>query len=759
LVWLLNLIPYLGAGYLYATGFQGMRLMIFVWAFELAFGSPAHLVWIYFILSILGSAQLMNKDRASAIRLRQMYFKGDVKPVAPGQQASIGTGIGHADNVSKTTEIAQAAKDLNVTSVTIRRYLTEFNIETTSDENGSEVLPDQAMEELKEISILKDDDLANPKILEILEHYRDKRKNAKFSLPTLDDKARRSESLLSRMTAHEDDKSKHALEAFEYKALAAEKTLQARASQSERDDSDSSVNFAPPDAPKFSDEQPNIDNDFLSAPSTVPKFASPVSAGLTASATPAGSATSDALSISAGSAASATSTGTMTSEGSAASATSTGFMTSAGSVASPASTKPMTSAGSMTSSAAANLAASNLDSANLAAKNTSEMSDYISNINTGFSMDSEIAKIDSFVNLGASSGSQEVQNLLNQDAASNASDLKLAQAGSSLSSSTSDEASVMNLLKKEDQSTAQAEAPSLVPEIASQIASSDSLVPDVTTQYNSDPLSLPSPELTLENVNKGVSAVPNVASPYATASNVPPESRSWSMKTNVPEVNTEYKTPDTSVPEVSTQWGDSGTSVPEVNSMLQSSDAGVTDADSQWQNALTSVPEVNSQWQNPNTSVPEVSSQWQNVDTSVPEVNSQWQNSNTSVPDVSSQWQNVNANVPDISAETAKSDSNVPDIYSELTKSDQAVPNLSSELTKSDQSVPEVSSQITPTSSTFGNFESPKFSFSFDDHISGSAFGSATSAQKAIAEPHCAKCGDEKNPNFSFCLACGQSFS
>jgi len=77
------------------------------------------------------------------------------------------------------TKIAQAAKDLNVTSVTIRRYLTEFNIETTADENGIKVLPDQAMEELKEIRRLKEDGLTNPKVMEILEENRAKPKTEK----------------------------------------------------------------------------------------------------------------------------------------------------------------------------------------------------------------------------------------------------------------------------------------------------------------------------------------------------------------------------------------------------------------------------------------------------------------------------------------------------------------------------------------------------------------------------------------------------
>lgn len=70
------------------------------------------------------------------------------------------------------TKIAQAAKELGVTSVTIRRYLTEFDIETTADENGIKVLPAQAMEELCEIRKLKEEGLTNPKVLEILEEMR-----------------------------------------------------------------------------------------------------------------------------------------------------------------------------------------------------------------------------------------------------------------------------------------------------------------------------------------------------------------------------------------------------------------------------------------------------------------------------------------------------------------------------------------------------------------------------------------------------------
>lgn len=70
------------------------------------------------------------------------------------------------------TKIAQAAKDLNVTSVTIRRYLSEFNIDTTSDENGVKVLPPRSIEELKEVRRLKEEGLTNPKVMEFLEDLR-----------------------------------------------------------------------------------------------------------------------------------------------------------------------------------------------------------------------------------------------------------------------------------------------------------------------------------------------------------------------------------------------------------------------------------------------------------------------------------------------------------------------------------------------------------------------------------------------------------
>ncbi len=71
------------------------------------------------------------------------------------------------------TKIAEAAQELDVTSVTIRRYLAEFNIETQTDKNGIKILPKQAMDELREVRRLKDQEgFNNAKVLEMLEQYR-----------------------------------------------------------------------------------------------------------------------------------------------------------------------------------------------------------------------------------------------------------------------------------------------------------------------------------------------------------------------------------------------------------------------------------------------------------------------------------------------------------------------------------------------------------------------------------------------------------
>jgi DNA-binding transcriptional MerR regulator len=78
------------------------------------------------------------------------------------------------------TKIAQAAKDLNVTTVTIRRYLSEFDIATTSDDNGIKVLPDQSMKELLEVRRLKDEGMNNPQVMELLLGMREKQPPSKI---------------------------------------------------------------------------------------------------------------------------------------------------------------------------------------------------------------------------------------------------------------------------------------------------------------------------------------------------------------------------------------------------------------------------------------------------------------------------------------------------------------------------------------------------------------------------------------------------
>jgi DNA-binding transcriptional MerR regulator len=86
------------------------------------------------------------------------------------------------------TKIAQAAKELDVTSVTIRRYLSEFNIETTTDENGVKVLPPQSMDELQEIRRLKEEGMTNPQVLEYLEGQRVKSSSKSKSAAKADKK-------------------------------------------------------------------------------------------------------------------------------------------------------------------------------------------------------------------------------------------------------------------------------------------------------------------------------------------------------------------------------------------------------------------------------------------------------------------------------------------------------------------------------------------------------------------------------------------
>lgn len=68
-------------------------------------------------------------------------------------------------------------------------------------------------------------------------------------------------------------------------------------------------------------------------------------------------------------------------------------------------------------------------------------------------------------------------------------------------------------------------------------------------------------------------------------------------------------------------------------------------------------------------------------------------------------------------------------------------------------SVPELVTNPDPSIS-FGNFESPKFEFSFEDHLSTSFDGSSSAGESV----KCPKCGAARNSSFSFCLSCGHSY-
>lgn len=113
------------------------------------------------------------------------------------------------------TKIAQAAKDLNVTSVTIRRYISEFGIETTTDENGIKVLPESAMDELQEVRRLKEEGMTNPQVLEFLEERRSKGEDKAAAKPEKAKAARRTskkEKEVAPAQEEEDEESEEAEE-------------------------------------------------------------------------------------------------------------------------------------------------------------------------------------------------------------------------------------------------------------------------------------------------------------------------------------------------------------------------------------------------------------------------------------------------------------------------------------------------------------------------------------------------------------------
>lgn len=281
LVWLLNLFPYFGAGYFYALGVKGAIVpMLFIWSFMLIFG-PGTLVPMYFILSVLGTAHILNKNHATVTKLRQATFGKEVHSVLSGKQIPMNS-------------------------------------------------------------------------------------STDFSLSTLESKATKAKRALNRMTAEDDAaKSKHAFEAFEYKAQAAEKMLKAREAAAaagvvNKFDPDTAINFAPAEAPRFSDDETDESSGMV-VPQTVSVVTAP-----TPVASPQAAATQDSVS-----------------------------------------------------------------------------SDYINQVSNSYSIDAEVSNITAGVNVGASANSAEVNNFLAQESAS-------------------------------------IQSPNMVPEVASQIAASDSYVPNVS---------------------------------------------------------------------------------------------------------------------------------------------------------------------------------------------------------------------------------------------------------------------------------------
>jgi len=127
------------------------------------------------------AGSLLPLSAAFASSARCQSVEPDIRKAGPIYKLrnTEGKDLMRQSSSSEGTKIAQAAKDLNVTSVTIRRYLSEFNIETTTDENGVKVLPPSSMDELKEIRRLKEDGLTNPKVMEMLEELRAKQPTSK----------------------------------------------------------------------------------------------------------------------------------------------------------------------------------------------------------------------------------------------------------------------------------------------------------------------------------------------------------------------------------------------------------------------------------------------------------------------------------------------------------------------------------------------------------------------------------------------------
>lgn len=66
-VWLLNLVPFLGLGFLSATGVRGLPILFFVWLAEIAWFKSSAMVPLYFLLSVLGTFIVVVRKRKMTV--------------------------------------------------------------------------------------------------------------------------------------------------------------------------------------------------------------------------------------------------------------------------------------------------------------------------------------------------------------------------------------------------------------------------------------------------------------------------------------------------------------------------------------------------------------------------------------------------------------------------------------------------------------------------------------------------------------------
>ena len=219
----------------------------------------------------------------------------------------------------------------------------------------------------------------------------------------------------------------------------------------------------------------------------------------------------------------------------------------------------------------------------------------------------------------------------------------------------------------------------------------------------------------------------------------------------VPDISSQVAPSASYIPEVTAQY--SADPLPLPSGTMQNTSGSSSDP-------MSRVPEVSSQISSADFVLPVSSSFLVNSDQSIPEVSSQLVDSSQFTPDVNSQLVNSEQDAPDVSSQLVNSEQVAPDVSSQLVNSSQFTPDVSSQLVNSEQFAPDISSQLPDSSlSSLGNFEAPKFSFSFEDHMATPLVADVTpSATSAATASLCPKCGAAKDSNFSFCLACGQSF-